>query len=204
MKQEICVRYLVVALACLGAVVKATSQSYYQILGVDKKATKQEIKKAFRKLAVQYHPDKNASPDAEDKFRNIAEAYEILSDEDKRQEYDMSGGSGQHNNKFGRGTRAHDFKFNFDDLFQEFHDDIFGGDHMKHHFSEHFSNHFNNHAEAGGSFAFEDLFAHTEGLFGDFGMGNAESSMFEHTTQQRCNTVTQKIGNTVTTYTQCS
>ena len=209
MKQQLCFSFLAVTFAALGAIVTATSQSYYQILGVNKDASKQEIKKSFRKLAVQYHPDKNNSPGAEEKFRKIAEAYEILSDDDKRRQYDMSGGSGQHNYKFGGSTRAHDFNFNFDDLFREFEDDIFGGDHMKRHFSGHFGAHFNNHAQAGGSFDFEDFFGHAESLFGDEGMGGTGASMFKHqrtvrSTQQRCNTVTQKIGNTVTTYTQCS
>lgn len=65
---------------------------YYQILGVDKKATADELKKAYRKLAVQYHPDKN--PDGEEKFKEIAEAYEVLSNEGKRQRYDMGGMGG--------------------------------------------------------------------------------------------------------------
>ena len=80
---------------------------------------------------------------------------------------------------------------------------------MKRHFSGHFGAHFNNHAQAGGSFDFEDFFGHAESLFGDEGMVGTGASMFKHqrtvrSTQQRCNTVTQKIGNTVTTYTQCS
>ena len=209
MKQQLYFSLLAFSFATLGAIATATNQSYYQILGVNKNASKQDIKKAFRKLAVQYHPDKNDSPDAEDKFRQIAEAYEILSDDDKRRQYDRSGGSGQHNYKFSGSTRAHDFNFNFDDLFREFQDDIFGGDHMKNHFSGHFDSHFNNHAAAGGSFEFEDFFGHAESLFGDVGMGHGGASMFKHqrtarSSQQRCNTVTQKIGNTVTTYTQCS
>lgn len=65
---------------------------YYQILGVDKKATADELKKAYRKLAVQYHPDKN--PDGEEKFKEIAEAYEVLSNEGKRRRYDMGGMGG--------------------------------------------------------------------------------------------------------------
>ena len=72
MKQQLCFSFLAVTFAALGAIVTATSQSYYQILGVNKDASKQEIKKSFRKLAVQYHPDKNNSPGAEEKFRKIA------------------------------------------------------------------------------------------------------------------------------------
>ena len=55
-------------------------KDYYKILGVDKKATDDELKKAYRKLALKYHPDKNKDPGAEDRFKEIAEAYEVLSD----------------------------------------------------------------------------------------------------------------------------
>lgn len=65
------------------------SKNYYEILGVDKKATDKEIKNSFRKLSVKYHPDKNeGNKEAEEKFKEIAEAYEVLSDKDKRQKYD--------------------------------------------------------------------------------------------------------------------
>ncbi len=63
-------------------------KNYYDILGVEKTATKQEIKKAFRKLAMEYHPDKNKDAGAEDKFKEINEAYETLSDDQKKAKYD--------------------------------------------------------------------------------------------------------------------
>jgi curved DNA-binding protein len=67
-------------------------KDYYQILGVDKKATQDEIKKAFRKLAMQYHPDKNkGNKQAEEKFKSISEANGVLSDPDKRKKYDELG-----------------------------------------------------------------------------------------------------------------
>lgn len=200
--------FTIVALTSMAITVKTTEESYYKLLGVDKNASKQEIKKAFRKLAVQYHPDKNNSPDAEDKFRKIAEAYEILSDDDKRRQYDLSGGSGQHNHKFWEGTRAHDFSFNFDDLFREFESDIFGGDHMKNHFSGHFGRHFSNHVDEGDPFEFDNFFGHgeesIESFFDGVRMESNGASMFGQKRQQKCTTVTQRIGNTVTTYTQCS
>lgn len=62
--------------------------NYYERLGVDKKASKQEIKKAYQKLAKKWHPDVNKAPEAEAKFKEAAEAYEVLGDEEKRKIYD--------------------------------------------------------------------------------------------------------------------
>ncbi len=72
----------------------ATKRDYYEILGVDKKASSDDIKTAYRKLAMQYHPDRNKAPDAEEKFKEISEAYAILSDQNKRQQYDQFGHAG--------------------------------------------------------------------------------------------------------------
>lgn len=69
----------------------STKRDYYEILGLDKKATKAEIKSAYRKMALKYHPDKNKENDAEAKFKEINEAYQILSDDKKRQTYDQFG-----------------------------------------------------------------------------------------------------------------
>ena len=69
----------------------SAKRDYYSVLGVDRQATDEEVKKAFRRLARQYHPDVNKSPDAEAKFKEINEAYEVLSDSDKRAMYDRFG-----------------------------------------------------------------------------------------------------------------
>ena len=72
----------------------ATKRDYYEVLGVPRTATEEDIKKAFRKLAFQYHPDRNRSPDAEARFKEINEAYEVLSDTNKRATYDRFGHNG--------------------------------------------------------------------------------------------------------------
>ena len=69
-------------------------KDYYAILGVSKSATDDELKKAYRKLALKYHPDKNKSPGAEEKFKQIGEAYDVLSDAKKRRIYDQLGEEG--------------------------------------------------------------------------------------------------------------
>jgi molecular chaperone DnaJ len=69
----------------------AEKRDYYEVLGVQKSASKDEIKDAYRKLAMQYHPDRNKAPEAEEKFKEISEAYAVLSDDEKRQQYDTLG-----------------------------------------------------------------------------------------------------------------
>lgn len=100
----------------------STKRDYYEILGVAKSATADEIKKAYRKKAIQFHPDKNpGDKEAEEKFKEAAEAYEVLSDDQKRQRYDQFGHAGMGNNGGGFGGGM-----NMDDIFSHF-GDIFGG-----------------------------------------------------------------------------
>ena len=96
-------------------------RDYYEILGVNKTATAEEIKKAYRKVAIQFHPDKNpGNKEAEEKFKEAAEAYEVLSDETKRTQYDRFG----HSRPGGGGYQHHEM--NMEDIFSQF-GDIFGG-----------------------------------------------------------------------------
>jgi molecular chaperone DnaJ len=69
-------------------------RDYYEILGVSRDASKDEIKNSYRKLALQYHPDRNKAPEAEEKFKEVSEAYAVLSDDEKRHQYDQFGHSG--------------------------------------------------------------------------------------------------------------
>ncbi|GAB4340342.1 MAG: molecular chaperone DnaJ [Phototrophicales bacterium] len=95
------------------------AKDYYDILGVSRNASKEEIKKAFRKLARQYHPDVSTAPDAEERFKEINEAYEVLSDDEKRSRYDRFGHAGVS----GTGGFSNMGAADFADIFNEF----FGG-----------------------------------------------------------------------------
>jgi molecular chaperone DnaJ len=72
----------------------SNKRDYYEVLGVSKTASKEEIKDAYRKLALQYHPDRNKAPEAEERFKEISEAYAVLSDDEKRTQYDQLGHAG--------------------------------------------------------------------------------------------------------------
>ncbi|CAL8098396.1 unnamed protein product [Calicophoron daubneyi] len=163
-------------------------KDYYKILGVPKTATKKDIKKAYRNLALQLHPDKNKSPDAEAKFVEVSEAYSVLSDDEKRRRYDQGGETFTGGEPFfsredffkqfdvfqtHRGERSHGFSF-FDDLFDD-DDSVFAG-------------------------AFSSAFGH-------FGSGNSFASEF-HTSSsgsgRTCRTTTIRKGNSIMTETHCS
>ncbi|MDF2607424.1 MAG: chaperone protein DnaJ [Bacillales bacterium] len=101
-----------------------SKRDYYEVLGVDKSASKDEIKKAFRKLAKQYHPDVSQEANAEEKFKEIQEAYEVLGDDSKKAQYDQFGHAGPGGGFGGGGFNSGDFGgFGFDDIFSS----IFGG-----------------------------------------------------------------------------
>ncbi|QFG53595.1 molecular chaperone DnaJ [Chryseobacterium sp.] len=103
-----------------------SKRDYYEVLGISKGASADEIKKAYRKMALKYHPDKNpGDKDAEEKFKEAAEAYEVLSDDNKKARYDQyghagMGGAGGFGGGFGGGG------MNMEDIFSQF-GDIFGG-----------------------------------------------------------------------------
>jgi len=101
-----------------------SKRDYYEVLGVSKSASKDDLKKAYRKLSKQYHPDINKEPDAADKFKEIAEAYEVLSDDQKKAHYDQFGHTDPNQGFGGFGGGGSDFGgFGFEDIFSS----IFGG-----------------------------------------------------------------------------
>lgn len=98
-------------------------KDYYEVLGVNKDASETDIKMAFRRLAKKYHPDVNKEPDAEEKFKEIQEAYAVLSDENRRKQYDKFGFDAFNSNSGGYSNGGYDFSdFDFSSIF----DDIFG------------------------------------------------------------------------------
>ena len=111
----------------------AAKRDYYEVLGVPKTASDDEIKKAYRKMAIKYHPDKNpGDKEAEEKFKEAAEAYDVLSDSEKRQKYDRFGHGMGGGNPFGGGgsTYYSTGGMNMEDIFSQFGDifgDIFSG-----------------------------------------------------------------------------
>ena len=109
----------------------AIKRDYYEVLGLPRDASPEDIKKAFRKLAFQYHPDRNKDAGASDKFKEINEAYEILSDADKRSAYDRFGHSGGPENPFGKGFEGFDMGGlgGLGDIFEAF----FGGTNTANH-----------------------------------------------------------------------
>ncbi|KAM9376664.1 dnaJ homolog subfamily B member 9a [Pholidichthys leucotaenia] len=187
-------------------------KDYYEILGVPKGATERQIKKAFHKLAMKYHPDRNKSPDAEGRFSEIAEAYETLSDEARRREYDQFGHTSAYFTEEARGRHRdgthQPFTFNLDDIFKDF--DIYSHNrHARHrrHFDEHSRSHSRQKRHFQGGFGagiIDDMFDDMERMF-TFGKHTKQTeNKFHGASKQHCRTVTQRRGNMVTTYTDCT
>ncbi|KAI5617586.1 dnaJ-like subfamily B member 9 isoform X1 [Silurus asotus] len=189
-------------------------KDYYDILGVPKDASERQIKKAFHKLAMKYHPDKNKNPDSEAKFREIAEAYETLSEEKKRREYDRLRQSAFSSEDMNRGNQNfhQSFDFNFEDMFRDF--DIYSQNRHarpKRNFEEPFRAHQHSHNRhkrhfqgAYGGGLFEDLSDDMERMFTFDRHAKRTEGRFHGMAKQHCRTVTQRRGNMVTTYTDCT
>lgn len=237
------------AMFCAAMVVDliVATEDYYDRLGVSRSASAKDIKKAFRKLALKYHPDRNKEKGAEEEFRKIAQAYEVLSDKEKRKKYDQFGagafeqGPGGQEDHF-RDFDMHGFFRHFDEAFASHRQQ-----HRQHHHNAHRGGGFgagfgggrNPNGPGGFRFNFGDGFLNMDDLFSDYadndhdsmknggydemgpGFGNGDSffrghfgrhshdphfnMMHQHKSSHgNCKTVTQRVGNMVTTYTQCS
>ncbi len=107
-----------------------SKRDYYEVLGVNKNASAAELKKAYRRLAMKYHPDRNTGDDhaqAEEKFKEAKEAFEVLNDEQKRAAYDQFGHAGVDPSMGGGPGGFHGGSGNFSDIFGDVFSDIFGG-----------------------------------------------------------------------------
>ncbi|XP_051916719.1 dnaJ homolog subfamily B member 9-like [Hippocampus zosterae] len=185
-------------------------KDYYDILGVPKDATERQIKKAFHGLARRYHPDRNNSPDAEVKFREIAEAYEMLSDVTRRGDYNQFGGSASY---FTAGTQQRrstrqPFSFKLEDILEDFNMDNHNSRHARHrqHFDEHSQreSHERHKRNFEGAGFFGDLFDDVEKIFAFHMHPTQTEGIFHTSSKQHCRTVTQRRENMVTTYTDCT
>ena len=106
----------------------ADKRDYYEVLGVDKNASDAELKKAYRKLAKKYHPDTNpGDKEAEAKFKEASEAYAVLSDADKRRQYDQFGHAAFEQGGGAGGFGGFDFGGDMGDIFGDIFGDLFGG-----------------------------------------------------------------------------
>ena len=197
---------------------KNKKKDYYEILGVSRDATQKEIKKAFRKLAIKYHPDKNKEKDAEEKFRDIAKAYDTLSNAEKRKKYDQFGEEdGEEQQKWSHGD-FHDIFGTFEQMFQHFqHPPQYHHQQQQKHHQPYHNEHFNHfHQSDNGAhftFSFDDLWDLDEPLFeshhhnmhlGDSFFGNFHNG---HETimssSSNCKRTTRQVGNTIVQTTEC-
>src|SRR5918999_2572549 len=103
-----------------------TKRDYYEVLGVSRGATEDEIRKAHRRLVLQYHPDRNTEPGAAERFKEIQEAYEVLSDRERRTTYDRFGHLGS-NGGLGSGPFGRGGGIGIEDLFETFFGAAAGG-----------------------------------------------------------------------------
>ncbi|XP_077452501.1 dnaJ homolog subfamily B member 9a [Stigmatopora argus] len=179
-------------------------KDYYDILGVPKDASERQIKKAFHRLAMRFHPDKNNHPDAEVTFREIAEAYETLSDTTRRREYERDGASYFTGGRQKRANVHQPFSFKFEDILKDF--DAYG--HNSRHARRRQHSERESHGRHGrqfqGSAVFGDVFDKVEKMFAFHRHPAHTQGVFGTASKQHCRTVTQRRGNMVTTYTDCT
>lgn len=173
-------------------------QDYYELLGINKNATEAEIKAAYRKAALQYHPDRNpGNKQAEEKFKEINEAYEILSDKQKRQAYDQYGHAGV-NGQYGGGAGAGGFHQGFEGF-----DFNFGGGDFSDMFGDIFGNRRSSRTSRGPKKG-QDLEYHMRVNLSEVAFGAEKEIKVEHTEKcDKCNGTGAKTGTKVDKCPQC-
>lgn len=135
-------------------------RDYYEVLGVKRSSSDRDIKRAFRKLALKYHPDKNKEPGAEETFREMAEAYTVLSDDEKRKKYDRFG-HGAFDGQSPDGAAGNGFPFqgfNFDDFFKHFDDEMFHFSSSSAQFKQQSSHHHHHYHNSNSGHQFQQQF----------------------------------------------
>ncbi|XP_022185661.1 dnaJ homolog subfamily B member 9 isoform X2 [Nilaparvata lugens] len=202
MKSELLSSFFVVFIVFSPAVV-ICEEDFYEVLGVNRNASDKEIKSAYKKLAIKYHPDKNKE-DTTKEFQKVSEAYEALKDEKSRKEYDMKRQGDVFGGFHGGQPFEHD---NFFRTFEEFVHPSFHPNKDNNEGHRHNNMNFDFFQDNMMFDMFDDeRFGSGSSFFGNhFGQEKREH---EHSSSQRsgarsCRTVTQRIGNTVTTYTEC-
>jgi len=178
------------------------SKDYYEILGVKRDANDKEIKRKFRQLALKYHPDKNKETKAEETFRSIAEAYDVLSDPAKRREYDLQGHQTfTSTSNFNSETQS-GFRFNMNDFFKHFDTDpmFYSSNFEQFDFGEEFLD-----DDDGDNVIYDDHQYEFADFFPRFAQSNdhfVDEQMFFQPSEN-CRTVTRQHGHTVSTITEC-
>nr|WJX09126.1 putative salivary protein [Sogatella furcifera] len=172
-------------------------EDFYEVLGVKRNASDKEIKSAYKKLAIKYHPDKNKDRDTTKQFQQVSEAYEALKDEKSRKEYDMR----RQGDAFGGFHGGQPFEHDIFRTFEEF-------AHPSFHHNKESHRHNNMNFDFFQDNMISDMFDDERFGSGSSFFGNHFGQEKEHGSSQRsggrsCRTVTQRVGNTVTTYTEC-
>lgn len=166
--------------------------NYYSILGIEKNATQQEIKKAFRTKAKEFHPDRNSAPNAEDEFKKVNQAYEVLHDEQKRRTYDQFGAEAANQNHGFGGSQGFsgfsNFGSGYEDIFGQFNNQ--GGG-----FDDIFSSFFGGGSRKGSNSHNEDLNIHVEMEVSFINIVRGGKQVFSYKYQKSCETCLATGGN---------
>ncbi|CAF1585443.1 unnamed protein product [Adineta ricciae] len=188
-------------LTLLSSLIIVAGKDYYELLGVKRDATDKEIKRRFRQLALQYHPDKNKDPKAEETFRAISEAYDVLIDPKKRQQYNAQGHEFYTSSADPNGFSS--FHFNMNDFNRHFDTESYFSPYDEHDsFAFPFDSIFDEHDGEAAYFTDGNHYDFAD-FFGGFDGGESIHMHTPGSSQQNCRTVTRREGNSISTFTEC-